>query len=535
MTMRDRLLGLLALTLAAWTAPAAFAAPSFSLVDPQLALPPGKLEGRSTMLLSIAGASEDEVAGKPENIVDLPVDDAIQGAISFTATPLFGNAKERKWLLTAELKGLPLDTVQKRYLKFSFAGQEIVLAYEASNKGASSTPFSWNLSGPTGELSLSEGQPVQLTISVGPVAATKVRFVPPLFVEQSRHALLQSGWLFCDRQLASPTSQQCPGNDRTIQANTTQSFWAYPPTTLVGKFAGSFSVLAAEKPAGETLTLTLLTTTLRQQLTGIGLLLAGVVLAWLVMVLFQRKASHDQLLLPALEIDAHIQELQADLRKAPAPVRDKMKKTAIALDELSKSLKPSRLERLGLPILIPRLGVASATVQDYQAKIASLAKQADALDVIVRKGLQRAWEAFAGAHQVGKDQVVLTAIHDIDELSPNPALDPGKAFQDCIAILKIMEGALGIGGAQPSFDRTVEKVRAELRSLSLWAWILFGIVSSAAGSYILVLNNPSFGTTVDYFLCVLWGFGLPAGGSQLTQLSVGNLAGVFGFQLPRTT
>ena len=173
MTFRVQLLSLLALMATAWAAPAANAATSFSLVDPQFTLAPGKLEGRSSILLSIAGASEEEIAGKPENIVDLRVDNSVQGAVSFTATPLFGSAKERKWLLTGEIKDLPLDTVQKRYLKFSFDGQDVVLAYAVSNKGTSNTPFSWTVNLPSGEMSLPEGQPVQLTISVGSVPATK--------------------------------------------------------------------------------------------------------------------------------------------------------------------------------------------------------------------------------------------------------------------------------------------------------------------------------------------------------------------------
>lgn len=490
------------------------------------------------MLLSIAGASQEDISGTPEEIIDLRVDDAIQGTVSFTARPLFGSAKERKWLILAELKGIPLDTAQKRYLRFSYAGQEVALAYAVSNKGASATPFSWNVSGPTGEISLPEGQPIQVTISTGPVAATKVRFPPPLFIEQSLRAPLQGDWLFCEHQLELPSSQSCPSKDLTIPASTTQTIWAYPPAPLVGKFAGNLSVFSAEKPDGQNLSLTLLSTTLRQQRIGIVLLAIGIILAWIFMVLVQRKASHDQLLLPALEIDAHVQQLHAELANAPPQLRGKMEETSAALAGLSKTLKPSQLESLGLPFLIPRLGERSSSVQEYQAKIAGFAGKADGLDIVVNKGLKRVWEAFKSVHAPGKEQAIFNALRAIDALSSDPNLDAAKAFQGSIEALKVMDKELAAGGgttfAELDAAQTVEKVRAELRSLSLWAWVFFGLVSWSIGSYILVMNNPSFGTWTDYGLCLLWGFGLPVGGSQLTQLSVGSLAGVFGFPLTKT-
>ena len=140
----------------------------------------------------------------------------------------------------------------------------------------------------------------------------------------------------------------------------------------------------------------------------------------------------------------------------------------------------------------------------------------------------------------GKEKAIRDAAHGIDELSPDPALDPAKAFQDCLAFLKVMDTALATGGNSPGFAdvdaaRAVERVRAEIRTLSLMAWVFFEIVSVVIGAYVLVLNNPSFGTTTDLVLCALWGFGLPVGGSQLSQLSVSNLAGVMGFQLSKTT
>jgi hypothetical protein len=245
------------------------------------------------------------------------------------------------------------------------------------------------------------------------------------------------------------------------------------------------------------------------------------------------------LLLPALEIDDHVQQLLTALGKAPPPLAEETKKTATTLADLSKNLKPSRLESWGLPYLVPQLGGESTYIQNYQSKIASLAKRADGLDVIISKGLKPAWDAFPSAQAAGKEQAVRDAAHAIDALSPDPALDPAKAFRDCITILKTMDTALATGGTSPGFAnvdaaRAVERVRAEIRTLSLLAWIFFGIVSVFIGSYVLVLNNPGFGTTTDFILCAR-GFGLPVGGSQLSQLSVSNLSGVMGFQLSKTT
>jgi hypothetical protein len=59
--------------------------------------------------------------------------------------------------------------------------------------------------------------------------------------------------------------------------------------------------------------------------------------------------------------------------------------------------------------------------------------------------------------------------------------------------------------------------------MSILTWILFGVIATLVGSYILVLGVPGFGHLADYIFCILWGFGLPAGAQQLGQASLGTV------------
>ena len=51
---------------------------------------------------------------------------------------------------------------------------------------------------------------------------------------------------------------------------------------------------------------------------------------------------------------------------------------------------------------------------------------------------------------------------------------------------------------------------------SVLAWALLGARTATAGTYMLILTNPGFGTPLDFFTCFLWGAGLPAGATLAT-------------------
>lgn len=86
----------------------------------------------------------------------------------------------------------------------------------------------------------------------------------------------------------------------------------------------------------------------------------------------------------------------------------------------------------------------------------------------------------------------------------------------------IVAQSLGIATAKPQ-ERSLYSVRLEIRTINTLFWIVWGTLSIAIGSVILVLSNPSFGTVTDFLGCALWGFGLPVTGHSLGSLTMTSL------------
>jgi hypothetical protein len=76
-------------------------------------------------------------------------------------------------------------------------------------------------------------------------------------------------------------------------------------------------------------------------------------------------------------------------------------------------------------------------------------------------------------------------------------------------------------------EPTVQMIDLSLQSLSIAAWLIVGGISVAVGWYLLIQNHPGFGTPVDYFFCVAWGLGLPAGATGLGAATTTTIATAF--------
>ena len=58
------------------------------------------------------------------------------------------------------------------------------------------------------------------------------------------------------------------------------------------------------------------------------------------------------------------------------------------------------------------------------------------------------------------------------------------------------------------------------------AWAFVSVVTVLAGTYILVLGDPGFGSLRDLLACLLWGLGLPAG-TLLASTTTASIASTY--------
>jgi hypothetical protein len=144
---------------------------------------------------------------------------------------------------------------------------------------------------------------------------------------------------------------------------------------------------------------------------------------------------------------------------------------------------------------------------------------------------------------------VNTAAKELDKLVPDTNKIPDSPPPDRAASLAAIDTALDrlrvkflnyTGGEEVPVEPkptilSPEGLSVDINVLSLAVWAAFALVTTALGVYVLIYNNPGFGTLGDFLVCAFWGFGLPIGAQQLTQLSVANVSQSLGISIPQVT
>jgi hypothetical protein len=184
---------------------------------------------------------------------------------------------------------------------------------------------------------------------------------------------------------------------------------------------------------------------------------------------------------------------------------------------------------------------------DYKQFLAQAAARIALLTLIVEDGLVEVWRKLPTALTDPAKQAIRAASQALDLKG---AEDPPPASRDAInfiqSTLKTLDDSLRVAQPPPPdqpepppraaiMPPSFEQLSIEIRDLSGIAWLVFGGLAVAVGAYVLIISNLGFGVPSDYFVCLFWGFGLPVGGQQLAQSTVGSVGSILGISLPKTS
>jgi hypothetical protein len=511
--------------------------PTFSIVDQDLVV--AGTPGRAALIVKADGLAPAGMNKQLENIRDLELPQPPPVQVGFEARLLDRTDSSRRWVLTATVQGpLPSNATQKRYLSFSYDGAEFTLSYNLTNRSAAS--FAWTIKPPPGELSLGKARGVDIGIAVQELPATNVRVMQTALIEQSTKTPLAGNWSLCRMQEGACD----PKID--LDAHSANRLWLRPAdkARIVGKYTGTITIGATERPDGETFNLTVYETTLWHQIAGALVIAFGVVLAWISTTWFQSRINRAQLLLPAIVLRERVEALQRRASAAPEEIAADLPNTHRKLDELIKALSERELESQGLlPAKFPIPFKAMSPPADaYKEYFAKLTKTVAMLETLMENGFEEVWKEVPRPVQTHKLDAIKAATQSIDGLSqsdPVPSPDAlVKTIQDTLARLHtVLSGAQVTAESVPGFAArlpTFEQLTVEIRNFSALTWLVFAILATALGTYILVILNLGFGVAADYFVCLFWGFGLPVGGQQLAQSTTGSVATVLGIPVPKS-
>ena len=325
----------------------AAAEPTPKLVNPNATLKYGETAGVADMVLQVDGleAAQKTAANLVTGFTDLGSPSPPNVTIKVVPNPpdeLFpAGATARSWLIKMEIGGLPANTSQKRHLRFDLAGKSVTLEYTLSNMAIGS--FTWAPKVPA-SIAIEPGQAIPLSISVGPVPATGVALIGPFLSEKtSKYPLAPEGLKLCRNATGTCESVSA------LPANSATQLWLQGASGI-GEYDGTITIASNEKSGGDSLTMTVFSTTTCRKVGGIAVIFLSVLFAWFVTVYARNYVTRSQLLLPATLVRDRFLALQLRLEGDPTGAITHIK---VQIGKSLAKLTLAKLEAEGLPRSLP--------------------------------------------------------------------------------------------------------------------------------------------------------------------------------------
>lgn len=377
-----------------------------------------------------------------------------------------------------------------------------------------------------------------LSVSMGTVPATGLLARTTLTEEQTSKLFGGGALTVC----ATPSKAHCGRLERIRAGRPVQIYLQPRYTPSPGKYTGTVQLLAAEGRS-EPATVTLYVTSWFWKAWGLAMLALGLVLSLILTVGVRNGLQRVQLLAPAGTLQDAFAGLEARL---PSPT-NRAEQTRKIIGAWRDSLSTVRLEQFGyVPIIFSVAPPSTAKAAAYQellnrasAAASAVGRMLDGFDAVAA-----AERAIPASEPDPSRALVEAAWSEMDSLSARARADlPNAAVvseveAEIAAILARLRGSVGVQAAGISLEplrRASERIRFQISTLSLASWLFVALITFVVGAYVLVLSRPDFGRVQDFVICLLWSFGLPAAGAQLSQLSPASLAASVGITRPATT
>lgn len=489
--------------------------PAFAFTDSAVDLQAGLAEGADVLILKVTGKNLPTTAPdvKDEN---LPA----RFASTVKVVRLMGTAPgEQNWLLSAQIGGLTSQGSATRYLTVSHGGGSATLPYTVNN--AYGAAFSWSVSAP-GHFLLVRGRDaaIPVTIQVGPVPAANVAV---------GQAVLHEGDSLTPLRLELCRNETGDCTPPTIlEAKKVHGLFLRPRNGSAaepGSYSGTVSLVAPEKPETVSFPVAVYISSNCLKLLGLLAIFLGVALAWLVTVGARNLISRRQLQRVVALLRERHSKLERILAKAFPPGGPDPIQTRAVLASLSLELDGADQ---ALPPAIPPPWQGN---WDDKAQFAQLVKQIDAqldgLEVLIVQGLEPLSQLTLTEPAV---QAGVTAV-DAKAGQAGTSTPQALAADVRTELAKVYQ-KLGTSQDPASPPPSPAKLQFEIAVLGALSWLFILTVTMLVGALALLLPNKGFGRWDDFVICLLWGFGLPAAGAQLTSLTTAHVTSAFSVSRP---
>lgn len=504
----------------------------FVLAEGVVRLAPGAQGGEASFIVSAEQLGKDLMAAPAITLTDLNAKfNAGAAKVSFRTEPeLQAVGTTRKWLVTAMVSDLALNTEQSRYALVTLGAVERAVPYMLSNRPRVTPDFTvavnspWVISGP--------GDEGTVIVSTGEQAVSGLRIANSTLTEKTMGTPIRIQQLELCRSAAEPCVAPAP-----IPALTSQTLYLRitDGKRPNGRFSGTLSFAVDARPEAKPVTLEATSSSTAARLGGAALIVLGVLAAWQLTVFSRARFDRLSVLKPATAARARIESLLARLDKVRSATGIDLPQLRSQYIALADGLSEYALDRDGLlPGLWPPIW--RTDVPDLKPRLLALEQPIAGLTVVVGSGAEVLAPLWTAA-QAAADRANVEAGLRLLDVPADAATEAKAQALVALAISRASPPPPGVQSAAQQRTQSaallLERISSEMQSLSAGVWLAYLMLVSVAGTALLIVNNPGFGTLMDMVYCLFWGFGMPVTLDKLQQISPAGVSTSLGISLPK--
>jgi len=505
----------------------------FSFRDAYVVLqPPGTTHGEARVIVSAEKLSKDPLAAEKIEVSDIRISETSDPTqVEFNVeAELQRSAEGRQWVVKADVSNMAVNSEQPRYARIKLGSVVQAVPYVLTNKPQVVPDFTvavnspWILSG-----SNDDGTVV---ISTGQQPISGLRLANSTLVEKTMGTPIRVQHLELCRSTAAACEAPTP-----IPAVTSETLYLRVLETqrVPGRYTGALAFAVDNRPEPKSLSLEVYSSSNCARVLGAILIATGVVLAWQLTVWGRARFDRLSALKLATAARLRIEDLLVRLNEARTV-------TGIDFAQLRKvyAEKAERLTELALDRehrLPPRWPAFwQSDMPDLKSHLLAMEEPIAGLAVLVRDGVETLiprWRLALDANAKRKVEEGLLHLDAPSEIDSEAKARARVAAAISMALPPPQDVAAGMQSASPSAALLLERISSQIEALSKGVWIAYLILVSIAGFALIILNNPGFGTAMDYVYCLFWGFGLPVTLDKLQQISPVGVSTSLGITLPK--
>lgn len=527
---------------AASQAPAPAPAPEirFSFSEATLRLPTAQSKGTVDVLISAEATGKEPLPAETISVIDITSKDAPAGSpkVSFeVVAEAQAGAKTRSWFLRAGIEALPVNSAPlSRAALVTLGAFKRILTYVVTNKPAS--PPDFNVVQPATWSSTEDKVAAALLISAGDQPLRRLRLAHAALSDKSQTASIPLQAL----DLCSTATGACVAPPPIPAGSSETVYLRFKALQRpLGRYTGTVSLAVEARADAKPVTIDVNATSDIAKAAGMVLILAGIVGALTMSVWSRNRLQRLSALQPVAAARERIERLLLALEPVRLDARVDFDRTRSHFDLIRfEKLDEGALDADGLLPKVWSVSASETSAAALQERLKLLEPEIAGLAVMVREGalvLVTRLKAVAAddSQATAKRERIIAAIRTLDD----PTKLATEQAAGSLVAAALQASALPSGfevfntsGPMGRAPLSVKRIIGEVEALSRVTWFVYAVLTAVAGTATLILQNPGFGTSLDFVFCLFWGFGMPVTLEKLQQLSPTQTAKAVGITLP---